>query len=301
MELNDSPIVAMANEAQRPTRWWLAWILGVVFVVAGFTIGGAVGGVVLGDPQSGEPRAQYLEAFMFGTTAVLLILWVRIKERRGLSSLGFRGRNGLARFGLGLLLGAGLMTLGILIPTLTGDLATGRSQHALQGSAAALSLIPLLLLFITQSSIEEAVFRGYMLPMGMRQIPAVAAVIGTSIIFAAIHPGAGLVGSVNIFLYGAFACLVAIQQGSLWLICGFHAGWNYFQGNIYGVPVSGNPEPTSLLTFGPTEGSNALLSGGSFGIEASLVGTVLLVVGILITLVALRRKDAPRRAATRST
>lgn len=299
MQLKDSPIVAMADEAQRPTRWWLAWIAGVVIVVAGLVIGGTVGGVVLGSPGPTEPRAQYLEAFMFGTTAVLLLLWVKVKERRSISSIGFRGRHGLGKLGIGLLLGAGLMTLGVLIATLTGDLATGRSQHTLQGSAAALSLIPLLLLFILQSSTEEAVFRGYMLPMGMRQISAVAAVIGTSIIFAAIHPGAGVVGSLNIFLYGAFACLVTIQQGSLWLICGFHAGWNFFQGNVYGVPVSGNPEPTSLFAFGPTQGSRELLSGGAFGIEASLVATVLLILSIAVATVDLRRtstRQAPAMA-----
>jgi hypothetical protein len=42
-----------------------------------------------------------------------------------------------------------------------------------------------------------------------------------------------------------------------------------FQGNIFGLPVSGNPKANALLAFGPAEGSSELLSGGEFGFEAS--------------------------------
>lgn len=286
MRNTNSPLVAMANEARRPTRWWLAWPVGVLIALVGLMIGTVVGGAVLGNPAEGEPKAQYLEVFGFGITALLLFVWVRLKEGRPFSSLGFRGSR---RFLLGLVIGAAMMSLGVLIPTLLGDMATGISVHSLSGTAAILPLIPLLVVFILQGSTEEAVFRGYMLPMGMRQLPVWAAVLGTSVIFAVMHPGAGVVGTINIVLYAVFACLVVIQQGSLWLICGFHAGWNFFQGNVYGVPVSGNPEPTSVFSFGPTAGGNELVSGGAFGVEASLVGTALLLVALAVTAVALRR------------
>ncbi len=78
---------------------------------------------------------------------------------------------------------------------------------------------------------------------------------------------------INIALYAVFASFIALGQGNLWLIAGLHAGWNYFQGNIYGLPVSGNAEASSLFAFGPAAGSSDLVSGGDFGVEASLVGT----------------------------
>lgn len=304
--LRGTSIVVMTAEARRPTRWWLAWIVGVAITVLGLSIGYFVGAAVLGNPASSEPRAQYLEAFMFATTALLLFLWVRLKEGRPISSLGFRGSRAPIRFGVGLLISAAMMTLGVLIPAALGELAVGRSEHAQSGTSALLPLIPLLLLFTLQAATEEAVFRGYMLPMGLRQIPGWAAVLGTSVIFANMHPGAGVIGTANIVLYAVFACLVVIQQGSLWLICGFHAGWNFFQGNVYGVPVSGTAKPTSLFTFGPTPGSRDVISGGAFGIEASLIGTGLLVLAIAVTWFALRRKSNtaaldPTESATRAT
>lgn len=99
-------------------------------------------------------------------------------------------------------------------------------------------------------------------------------------------------------MYALFASFVALREGSLWLICGIHAGWNYFQGNIFGVPVSGNPEANSLLAFGPTEGSNEALTGGDFGIEASLVGTLILAIALVIAFISFRRAQAGRAAET---
>ncbi|MEI8080306.1 MAG: CPBP family intramembrane glutamate endopeptidase, partial [Actinomycetes bacterium] len=78
---------------------------------------------------------------------------------------------------------------------------------------------------------------------------------------------------------------------------GIHAGWNYFQGNIFGLPVSGIPEASSLFAFGPASGSTDLVTGGSFGVEASIVGTSVLLVAAIIAFLYYRRKEAARAAA----
>lgn len=289
MDALSNPLVRMADEAKRPTPWWLAWMVAAAIAVGGLLVGLIGGKALLGNPADTDSRAQFAELFAFGLIALLLISWVRLKEGRGFTSLGFRGPRPFGRFLTGLLLGAGMMTIGVLLPTAVGDLATGRSTHDTTGVASLGLLVVLLVVFIIQGSTEEIVFRGYMMPVAARQLPIWVAIAGPSVIFMLMHPGAGVVGTVNLLLYAVFACLLALQQGSLWMICGFHAGWNFFQGNVFGVPVSGNPEPTSFFTFGPTPGSRELVSGGDFGIEASLVGTALLVILIVGTLLALRR------------
>jgi hypothetical protein len=60
--------------------------------------------------------------------------------------------------------------------------------------------------------------------------------------------------------------------------------------------VSGNPEANSLFAFGPAAGSNDVLAGGKFGVEASLIGTIVLGVAVIISFVYYRRQAASRMA-----
>lgn len=296
MNIRTSPLVQMAEEAKRPTRWWFAWIVALVIIVAGAAIGQGVGSVILGGPEETDTLYQFNEFFSFGATLLLLFLWVRFKEGRRFSSVGFRGANPVGKFLLGVAFGALMMSIGVGIAWALGQYSTGESTHTNLGSAAILPIAVLLFVFFLQGSTEEAVTRGFMLQVAGRQINGWVAIIGSSFIFAAIHPGITPLALLNIFLYALFASFVALGAGNLWLIAGLHAGWNYFQGNIYGLPVSGSAEANSLFAFGPAEGSSTLLTGGDFGVEASLIGTAILVVALIISFAFYRRQESERSA-----
>lgn len=297
MDIRASPLVEMAEEAKRPTRWWSGWIVAVLILMIGATVGQGIGSAVLGSPGPDDPMYQFEEFFSFGFTLVALLLWVVGKEGRPFSSLGFRGGNAVGKLAAGVVIGALMMGVGVLALTVVGQYEAGVSEHTNVGSQALALLLPLAVVFLLQASTEEAVTRGYMLQIGGRQLPGWVAIIAPSVIFSVLHVGASPLGLVNIALYALFASFVALGQGSLWLICGTHAGWNYFQGNIFGLPVSGNPKANSLLAFGPAEGSSELLSGGEFGIEASLAGTVVLVIALVLAFAAYRRAEVARQTS----
>lgn len=298
MDIRTSPLVEMAGEAKRPTRWWLAWIVaGLIIVVAG-TVGTSVGTVVLGRPGEGDALYQFEEFPSFAFMLVALLAWVRWKEGRAFSSIGFRGSNPVGKLVLGLVIGAAMMTIGVLVTWALGEYSTGVSEHTNVGSSSVLAIAMLFVVFIVQASTEEAVTRGYMLQVAGRQINGVVAVLAGSVYFAVLHIGAGPLALFNIALYAVFASLVALGQGNLWVIAGIHAGWNYFQGNIYGLPVSGNAEANSLWAFGPSSDSHDLVSGGDFGLEASLVGTLVLAVASVVAFILYRRQEARRTATT---
>jgi membrane protease YdiL (CAAX protease family) len=74
---------------------------------------------------------------------------------------------------------------------------------------------------------------------------------------------------------------------SLWLPMGLHAAWNFTQGEIFDVPVSGLDEHglVQAKLSGP-----ALLSGGGFGLEASLFAMVIATTaGIWLVWLAVKR------------
>ena len=59
---------------------------------------------------------------------------------------------------------------------------------------------------------------------------------------------------------------------SLWLPMGLHAAWNFTQGEIFDIPVSGTPSRTVLVTR--ASAGHPLLTGDGFGLEASLIAIV---------------------------
>ena len=63
--------------------------------------------------------------------------------------------------------------------------------------------------------------------------------------------------------------------------------WNFVQGNIFGIPVSGMKIKASVLSF--SQQGNYLINGGDFGLEGGLAVTLVLVVSIALT-VLLKRK-----------
>jgi membrane protease YdiL (CAAX protease family) len=107
----------------------------------------------------------------------------------------------------------------------------------------------------------------------------------------------------NIALVAIFFSFLTLARGSIWLASGIHAGWNMAQGQIYGIPVSGIPRSYALLDYGPVDSASTALSGGDFGIEGSVVATVVLIVACLFSyryyrgIETSRRMPAPRTDA----
>ena len=66
-------------------------------------------------------------------------------------------------------------------------------------------------------------------------------------------------------------------------------GWNFAQGNIYGVPISGEYDTNTV--FACERIGNDILTGGAFGPEAGLLATLVFLGGILIVGVAAYRKN----------
>ena len=285
--LHASPLVAGAKEARRPTRWWLAAIFAVLVVIMlGSAVWMNIYTTFVKAPE-GSIAAQIGEIFSNGTSLLLLWLWLRFKEVRPFSSLGFRGGDALRRFLTGIGLGAGLLTLAVLSLRVLGQYqSVPVAAGGLSGWAALLPVVLLVLVWTVQSSTEETLMRGYLVQTGALQLPGLVAILIPALIFSGLHfvaPGPKEPFAViNIVLFALFVSFIALRQGSLWFICGVHTGWNWFQGNVFGVPVSGNVHTTALFPMGPTADASHLLSGGTFGVEGSLVVTIIWAIATVI-------------------
>lgn len=138
---------------------------------------------------------------------------------------------------------------------------------------------------------EELVFRGILFRWIEEFGGSWVALLLTSAFFGASHlmnPHASAIAAVGIaFEAGVMLGAAYMLTRSLWLPMGIHAAWNFAQGEIYDIPVSGSKVHGMLvarLTGDP------LLTGNGFGLEASLIAIVLATAfGISLLWLAVRR------------
>ncbi len=134
---------------------------------------------------------------------------------------------------------------------------------------------------------EEVLHRGYWFQNVSRGWGIVVATLASAALFGGVHlmnPDAEWLGAVNIALLSVTFVLGMLMTRSLWFPIGWHAAWNFAQFFVAGLPNSGISVAdmelggTTLLVSQPS--GPDLLTGGGFGMEASLVNTVVLVAAI---------------------
>ena len=222
-------------------------------------------------------------------------------QKRKAWTLGFKKRNWLKEYGIGMAAGLAMMTAVVLPAWAIGALKLS-VDPALGTLDSSLMLLVLFIGFLFQGMCEEVLCRGYFLnSLARRKGNMWMAIVVSAIVFAALHlanPGMTPLSFLNLTLFGVFAGIYFVKRGDLWGIGALHSLWNFAQGNIWGVAVSGNDFGASVFRCQVSE-NMTLLNGGSFGLEGGLLVTILLIVCSLI-LLRLPQKDAAPAAAAAS-
>jgi membrane protease YdiL (CAAX protease family) len=265
-----------------PLTWMVIGIAGVVLIdILFIDIGSGLGTI-----------GQVLGAIAGGVVAVLTHRFV-IKRlaRRSPTELAARGAVGQGL--LGSAVGAGFILVSIGLVTLLGGFRI--SWHPVD----AVSTVALAIgINLGAAAVEEIVFRG----LAFQAIEQIfgrgrgtwIALIVTALFFGGVHmlnPGAtvwsGLAIAIEagVLLGAAFA-----WRRNLWFVIGIHFAWNTLEG-LFGIAVSGHRDPGLLLTVatGP-----AVLSGGAFGVEASIVPVLISIAISVPMIIAARRANRLR-------
>jgi uncharacterized protein len=297
-----NPLVTMTQAAKRLPHWALTIPISAFGVLIGLVAGSFIASgvfIALGittvttDTLTVGLIATLSLLLPFGVILVVFWLWVRFYEQRPFWTMGLPRAGAVAEFGIGwatgaLMFGAVYMLLmfgGVLTPS-DGGLATNAGPTVL-----AVGMI--LLGYLLQGSAEEIVFRGWLLPVIAAKQSVWLAVVVSSLMFAALHalnPGITALPILNLILFGVFAAVVALWRGDVWLICGIHAAWNWVQGQVFGIAVSGGTNPISLITTSANAAMPEWWSGGAFGAEGSIAASIVLLAGIGVVLVLWQRQ-----------
>jgi membrane protease YdiL (CAAX protease family) len=257
----------MRRIARFPLVWMLIGLVGV--------------GVVSSLTASGPPVV-----IVVGAAAAFAVYWavMRFVAGRPMPEIARAGARREALLGAGI--GLGFVLVSALVIAVLGGYSFSWSGNGLS------VVLTMAAVSIGAAVTEELLFRGLALQALERLWGSRVALACTALLFGALHlgnPGATLWTSLAIAIEaGVLLGAAYLWRRSIWFVVGLHFAWNTTEG-LLGIPVSGHVSPGLLTTevTGP-----ALLSGGGFGLEASIVPvllSVLLAVPMLV--LAHRRGD----------
>jgi uncharacterized protein len=233
-----------------------------------------------------------------GLGGALLSVWLagRFLDRRPFADFGFHLSGGWwLDLLFGMALGALLMTTVFLVQSGLGWVTvTGSFESLVPGAPFWLAVLVPATLFVCVGFYEELVSRGYQLrnaaeglnssSLGPRGAVLLAWAL-SSAIFGYLHaanPNATILSTANVALAGLMLGCGYVLTGELAIPIGLHVTWNFFQGTVFGFPVSG------LRIGGATflsieQGGPDLWTGGPFGPEGGLLAPAAMALGILLT------------------
>ncbi len=243
-------------------------------------IGLVIFGVEITSSTGGLPK--YAE-ILISVPAVLLATFIAraIFDHRSIQSLGFNfNREMFLDLIVGFFIPLLLIGLIFLIEWGIGWLKIdSTSWQTTPRSELVLGLLGSLGYFIVIGFQEELIFRGYQLRNLIDGLDFTKGLLLSSAFFALAHlfnPHASLISTLGIFASGLFLAYGWVRTHQLWLPIGLHIGWNFFEGVIFGFPVSGT-ETFRLVSHSVT--GPILLTGGDFGPEAGLLLLPVLAIG----------------------
>ena len=224
--------------------------------------------------------------FASSLTLAFYFAGARWIERRIPVELGFRSAP--SPLSIGLVLGVVLFTV------LMGILWLARA-YTPAGLGQWRQLGAGFLIALSAAVFEEICFRGFLFRITAILGGKWVALVVTSAMFGLAHhanPQATATSSVAIALEaGVLLGAAYAASGSLWLPIGIHAGWNFAEGPVFGMAVSGNTQAAGLIA-GRLQGP-ASLTGGEFGPEASVVA-VLVCLALASVYMVRMAKQRPR-------
>jgi membrane protease YdiL (CAAX protease family) len=208
--------------------------------------------------------------------------YVKLVERRAVTELSRLGA--VREFCAGVFVGALLLSLTI------GALAA-LGVYRITGTNGWMPMLATLPGFILAAVLEEVLMRGVIFRILGQWLGSWIALAISAALFGLLHltnSGVTLLNAGAVMLEAGilFAAAYMLTR-RLWLCIGIHLAWNFTQGGIFSAAVSGGPTNGLLQSklVGPL-----WLTGGAFGVEASVVALVVCVAAGLVLLIASRRR-----------
>ncbi|HDX9610981.1 TPA: CPBP family intramembrane metalloprotease [Bacillus toyonensis] len=282
MQNKQFKIIEAAKEGRRKVHPVFAVILAIVFLTLGELF--MLFMLFLPKTETTFIKAIYSNIEMiltFGGAIFFVFLWIKFVEKRSFSSIGFLNEQWMRKYLKGALIGFIFISIPVILLVLTGNVKLQMQEITM---TVIFGIAGSLVAFLIQGATEEIVVRGWLFPVLSVRSRIWIGIVVTSFLFGFLHllnPGITILSISNIILVGVFAAFYVLKDSSLWGICAWHSIWNWAQYNVYGFAISGMTIYSTPL-FKPVTSGNEVLHGGSFGIEGSIITTIMLSIASIV-------------------
>ncbi|MCX7670390.1 MAG: CPBP family intramembrane metalloprotease [Anaerolineae bacterium] len=260
-------------------------IIAVIFFAAMAALTPRRGAEIAGAMLAGRAEAAdmlLVQAISAAAITASVYLARRALDRRSFASLGLERRAAGRELAYGFVLAALMMGSIFAAEVVLGwTRITGTAWQTEGSGPTAIKALLWLVIFVIVGWQEELLCRGYWLSNLAEGLGRPLAVLLSAVSFAFLHlnnPDVSWTAILGLIMAGLWFAWATLATGRLWMAIGAHIGWNFWEGTVFGFPVSG------LQTFGlirQTTVGPTLWTGGAFGPEAGLIVLPALALGAL--------------------
>lgn len=272
--------------------FWLCYIAGLfiaegVVILLHFALGK---NMLVGDVFDAQTITLIIYYGYIVMAGVALAYWKFI-EKKPLSEMGLTKHFG--NYFIGAITGVLLLAVSVVAIILTGNI----EYHGVFENADILVIVLLVGGFVVQGATEEILCRGIVLHTLKEKTSLWIAIAVSTIMFVLPHWSSlfagetiyGVIGVTNLVLISIIFSLLTICFKSIWAACGLHSFWNAILYSILGLNLSGNDETVTAIFKMQSVGEN-IWNGGVYGIEASIITTVVLTIATVLIWFANRKR-----------
>lgn len=219
---------------------------------------------------------------------ILVILYVKLIEKRTISSLGITKNNIAKNYSIGLLIGLVMICSTFIINLSLSSISLSMNPDGINWLFVLLAIFG----YLIQGFNEELICRGFLMNSVASRKGPVVGIISNSVFFSLLHllnPDVTVLSFINILLFGLVFSLIFYKTNNIWIVGAIHSIWNFFQGIVFGSQVSGLSTFSSIFKSTPVVGKD-LLNGGAFGFEGGVVVTIVTLVTVIITFLLINKQ-----------
>lgn len=227
--------------------------------------------------------AELIRYYGFSLFMITAILYCKLVEKRTMKSMGFR--KPVYDYISGAVVAVVLLAVIMGICCITGAI----SFENINENVDYTFILGLFGGFVLQGAAEEALSRGFLMLSLSKKFKTPMAIFISATVFMSLHYSTikdfeckyAVTSVINLYLISIIFSLLMLCRTNIWIACGLHSVWNFVLYGVFGLTLSGNEAATSGILCFKAESAN-LINGGEYGIEASIITTIILSIMALL-------------------